>query len=231
MKRRATQDVMKAPTMHGRAFKAPKKTRAKSVTQNTSKFIQDDGVELKIFDTTNQFNIDTTGEVPVTGQQCLVPQGTDEDERIGNKIVIKSIQMRGTMVYSPGAGANACDVSHMYLVLDTQANGAVATVTDVFNSNILSAAMRNHDNQKRFKILKHFEHTWNATAGVTGAYNQMAQPYTFYTRCNIPINYSGATGAITEIRKNNLFLLAGTAGQSDDLIAVLGLCRIAYTDK
>lgn len=228
-KRRATSETMKTPTMHGRAFKAPRKKKA--VSQNPSKFIQDTGDELKIFDTTNTFNIDTTGEVPATGQLNLVPQGTDEDERVGNKMVIKSIQMRGTMVYSPGASANACDVSHMYLVLDTQANGAAAAVTDVFNSSNLAVAMRNHDNQKRFKILRHFEHVWNTGAGVTTAYNQMAQPYFFYTKCNIPINYSGATGAIGEIRKNNLFLLAGTAAQSDDLIAVLGLCRITYSDK
>lgn len=220
---------MKSPTMHGRAFKAPKKKKA--VTQNPSKFIQDTGDELKIFDVSNIFSIDTTGEVPTTGQLNLVPQGTDEDERIGNKLVIKSIQMRGTLVYSPGASANATDVSHMYLVLDTQANGAAAGVTDVFNTNNLALAMRNHDNQKRFKILKHFTHEWNAMAGVTTAYNQMAQPYSFYTKCNIPINYSGATGAITEIRKNNLFLLAGTAGQTDDLISVLGLTRITYSDK
>jgi len=184
--------------------------------------------EVKFLDTAISFNIDTTGEVPATGQLSLIPQGATESQRIGRKAVIKSIAMKGYMVYTPGAAANACDVSHMYLVLDTQCNGAAASVTDVFTSNNLGSALHNLDNSQRFKVLKHWVHVWNPSAGVTTAYNQQAKQWSFYKKCEIPMIFDGATGAITEIKSNNIFLLAGTAGQTDDLISVAGRARIRF---
>ena len=60
----------------------------------------------------------------------------------------------------------------------------------------------------------------------------MILPINIYKRVNIDMEYdnSAATGAITTITSNNIFLLAGTAGSSDDLISVGGTCRLRFTD-
>lgn len=218
--------------------KAPRTKRSKRTTHVVpgktrtggfyGKYNRPDDGETKFFDTTVNFSIDTTGEVPATGLWNLIPQGVTESQRIGRKCVVKSIQYRGIMVYSPGAAANAADVSHMYLVMDTQANGAAATVTDVLTSNNMGVALRNMDNAQRFKVLKHWKHTWNPGAGVTGAYAQQIKHMEYFKKCEIPLVFDSTTGAITEIRSNNIFILAGTAGQSDDLIAVQGRARVRF---
>jgi len=53
------------------------------------------GAELKFFDTATSFSIDTSPEVPATGQLVLIPQGVTESTRVGRKCVIRSIQDDG----------------------------------------------------------------------------------------------------------------------------------------
>jgi len=62
------------------------------------------------------------------------------------------------------------------------------------------------------------------------ALNNTNVPFEMYKKCNIPIEYSGTTGAITEIRSNNIFLLASSDGQADDLVTMVGNCRVRFSD-
>lgn len=184
--------------------------------------------EKKFFDTAIAFDFDTTGEVPATGGQlALIPQGDTESTRDGRKAVIESVQIRGICAFTPGAAATATAVTHLYLVLDTQCNGAAAAVTDVFTSTNLGTAMLNLNNSGRFRILKHWVQTWNPPAGVSTAYNTTAKQVEFYKKCNIDMDWSSTTGALTEIRSNNLFLIAG-ANAADDLVSFSGTCRLRF---
>jgi len=185
--------------------------------------------EMKFFDTSISFTIDSTGEVPATGQLNLIPQGVTESTRVGRKCVIKSIQIRGGVIYAPGAGALAYSINRLYLVLDKQANGAAAAIGDVFTGNNLVVALRNMANNERFKVLKEWTFVWNSGAGVTTAYNAMQKNLEFYKKCNVPLEFSSTTGAITELKSNNLFLCAGSDG-SDDIVTVTAQSRVRFTD-
>lgn len=187
--------------------------------------------ELKFFDTANSFLFDTTGEVPATGQLCLIPQGTTESTRIGRKCVIKSIQMRGRLLFTPGAATTGACTTHLYLILDKQANGAAAAATDVMTSTAFADSFHNLANSQRFVVLKAWHHTFNCTAGVSGAYNPMVKYLECFKKCNVPIEYSSTTGAITEIRSNNIFLLAGGDGNGDDLVQFVGNTRLRFSDQ
>lgn len=182
--------------------------------------------EKKFFDTTLSFACDLTMEVPATGQLCLIPQGDTENTRDGRKAFIKSIQIRGVMQFTPGAAAVGVDVAYLYLVLDTQCNGAAAAVTDVFTSVNGWSNMLQLNNSGRFRILKKWVLPMESSAGVTTAYNSMLKPIEFYKRCNIPIDWNSTTGAITEIRSNNIFLIAG--GLVDDTCGFNGTCRLRF---
>lgn len=187
--------------------------------------------EKKFFDTTLSFLIDATGEVPASGQLALIAQGDTESTRDGRDVVIKSIQIRGHMNLAPAAAATCAGNTHMYLVLDTQCNGAAATAAGdggVFTADTFSVAMLNLNNSGRFRILKHWIHEWNPAGGATTAYNNVNQTFEFYKACEIKMTFSGATGAITEIRSNNLFLLAGASSGIDDLVTVAGTCRLRF---
>lgn len=183
--------------------------------------------ELKFFDTSLSFNFDVTGEVPATGQLALIPQGDTESTRDGRLAVIKSIQIRGAFVFTPGAAGTAATSTFLYLVLDTQANGGAAAVSDVFTSADMWSNMLNLNNSGRFRILKKWVHTFNPPAGATTAYNVQVKQLEFYKRCNIKMDWSSTTRAITEIRSNNIFLLAG-AVNSDDLVQFSGTCRLRF---
>lgn len=192
--------------------------------------------ELKFFDTALNFQVDNTAEIPATGQLALIPQDDSQSGRDGNKAFIKSIQCHGIMNFEPGASAAASTVVYMYIIQDTQCNGAVAAVGDanagIFTSDNLAIANLNLSNSGRFRILKKWVVPFSPTAGVTGAYNQQMKPFQFYKKCNIPLMYdaSVSSGALTSIRSNNIFVVAGTGGLNDDQVVVNGTCRLRFSD-
>lgn len=187
--------------------------------------------ELKFFDTALSFNFDLTAEVPATGQLNLVPQDDTQSGRTGRKICIKSISIKG-FVANVGT-TNPNDLLGLHLVQDTQCNGAAATFGNVFTGTVATNGFRNLENVSRFKVLK----SWTipvvagSASGATPVLMEYSAPVNYSMKCNIPIDFdsSAATGAITTIRSNNVFLLAGSANR-DDLSLFTGNCRIRYED-
>jgi len=191
--------------------------------------------ELKFFDTALSFQADATAEVPATGQLALIPQGVTQSTRVGRKASVKSINVHGVMQLTPTTDAIATEVVYLYLMQDTQCNGAAATVsgdTGIFTNANLAQANMNLSNGQRFKILKKWVMAFTAQAGVSAAYNAVIKPFNFYKKRNIPLEYdaAAATGVITTIRSNNIFLVCGTAGSADDRVAVAGTCRLRFSD-
>lgn len=183
--------------------------------------------EKKYFDTAVTFQFDATGEVPASGQLALIPQGDTSTSRDGRQCVIESIQFRGYMNYVPGASATASDLAYLYIVWDKQANGAAAAVTDVFTTTAMYSNMLNVENSQRFIILKKFVVPFRPGAGVTTAYNNTVQPLEFFKKLNITMDFGTAAVDITQVRTNNLFLIAGSV-TSDDLISFTGTCRLRF---
>jgi len=189
------------------------------------------GDELKFFDTAISFSLDATGEVPATGQLNLIPQGVTESQRVGRKCIIKSLLLTFNVLLTPAASATASDVAVIYVMLDTQANGAAAAITDVFTSGTnLPSALRNLSNVDRFRVLKKIKMQYSPKAGVTTAYNtETIHKEVYLKNLHIPLEFSSTTGAITEIRSNNIFLCAGAYGL-DDVATVAGNCRVRFDD-
>lgn len=185
------------------------------------------GEELKFFDTALSFTCDATGEVPATGQLALIPQGDTESTRDGRKATIKSIWIRGQLNFVPSTAATAAGVVYISVVQDKQCNGAAAAITDVFSSNGMAENFPNLNNKDRFKILKKIVVPMNSQAGVTTAFNNLMLPVDWYKKVDIPMDWSSTTGAITEIRSNNIFLTAGAAG-FDDVVTFSGTCRLRF---
>lgn len=189
--------------------------------------------ELKFFDTALVFNFDTTAECStsnLTGNVHIVPQDDTPSGREGRHISIKSLQMRGNITFVPGASATAASTAYLWLILDTQCNGANPAITDPFTTNVASTMLVNLANDKRFKIIKKWKWSMVSTAGVTTAYNNVTKTMNYYKKCNIPITYdqTATTGAITTTRQNSIFLAFGSDTLTDDLISYNGVCRIRY---
>lgn len=201
---------------------------AKKPAQKRAYFGRQPG-EVKFFDTATSFTFDATAEVPATGQLVLIPQGVTESTRVGRKCVVKSVQGRWDISYAPGAGASALTTVSLYLIQDKQTNGAAAAAADVFLAGTLSQAMHNLSNADRFVVLKKWNIVLQPMAGATTAYNNVMKHVEFFKKCNIPLEFSSTAGAITELKSNNIFLLAG-AYSTDDLVTCAGNVRVRFTD-
>lgn len=196
-------------------------------------------VEKKFFDTTIAGLIDTTGES--LASLNLVPQGVTQSTRVGRKMTITNINIKGSIAWGQILfNVVAATEIRIVLVLDKQANGANAAFNDVFESTagISANRHRNLSNSERFVVLKNWQMTpqnlvattsdnW-ATQGNT-IYRAQASRFKFNKTCKIPIEYSSTTGAITEIRSNNIQLFA-VAESADDIATASISCRIRFTD-
>ncbi len=167
----------------------------------------------------------TTGAI--TDSICKIPQGVTEKTRVGRKCTITQINWRWNItlpevdaVADPSPG----DVIRMIMYLDKQANGAAAAATDILVSdNYL--AFNNLANSQRFQTLMDKKFTINYGALASDGAGVVSSPSVtrsgrFHKRCNIPLEFNSTTGAIGEIRSNNIGVL---------LISVAN--QLAFTSK
>lgn len=186
--------------------------------------------ELKFFDTALSFTFPLVGvasTTAATGGVALIPQGITQSQRIGRECVIKSIQLRANLSLDPGASVDVSSGTFLYLILDTQANGAYPTAANIFTGTSFWLSFLNLSNSRRFRVLKAWHHQYDPGAGVSGAYNFVSHQLDFFMKCNIRMEYDAAAGAITEIRSNNLLLCRG--GTNDGLVTLDGACRLRFT--
>ncbi len=193
--------------------------------------------ESKFFDTalTYSFDVTPTAELSLN----LIPQGVTESTRVGRKCTIKSIGFKGHIDWNAGMATTEYSRTRLdtWIVLDTQANGANAAFTDVYETASVNA-FRNLANSSRFRVLKHFIWTpkWPSTTTsdnwATAGNTQVNMPVTvfkWFKKCNIPIEFSSTTGAITEVRSNNILVLAASES-GDDTSVISGVCRVRFMD-
>jgi len=167
--------------------------------------------ELKFIDTEFlSVNIPTTGAVNLING---VAQGTDFNQRIGRKTVMKS--MLANITLFPNATALNGDFVRLLVVYDTQTNSAaVPNVNDILTGNDVNAPM-NLNNRDRFHVVMDKKYTFypaTYTAGnVTGGapVTRWCSKYKKMTKDTI---YSG-TGATTgSIQTGAILFLALSSG-------------------
>ncbi len=188
--------------------------------------------EKKFFDTVISSTPVTTGGL--VGSLSLVPQGDLAQNHVGNRLFVTKLNMRAHF-FMPSTTdvAETSDTVRIIILQDTQTNGALATVANVLASaDMLS--FNNLTQGRRFNTLADKFVTLN-TGGLAGTtapavastevHRFLHLKHTFKTP--MEMNFSGATGAITEIRSNGLLVL---------LISFTGIIqsvtetRIRFTD-
>ncbi|CAN8138855.1 Coat protein (modular protein) [uncultured Thiomicrorhabdus sp.] len=187
--------------------------------------------ELKWFDTAKSAaTVASTGVIWEDSINHLT-QGAGESARIGRKATLTAVNFRAVVQLNDTTTVgNTDDGMRIILYVDSQTNGAAPAITDILETaEYLS--FNTLVNTGRFRILMDKYIDISATAG---AYNgasetsmQVAKTVTFYKRCQIPLEFDGATGAIAELRTNNVGILAITdAG----LMTLRTNCRVRFSD-
>ncbi len=178
------------------------------------KYAGGSNMELKFFDLDlNDPVISAAGTVTDTING--IGQGTTEIDRIGRKCTIKSINWRFQISLPPGTAVSTTnDTVRVILFLDKQCNGATATVLGIIETADFQS-FNNLANKSRFRTLMDRSYQLNASLsgnGTTVDSAEVVENDAFYLKCDIPLEFDNTTGAITEIRSNNLGVLLISEG-------------------
>ncbi len=185
------------------------------------------GSEKKFFDTTLATTALATAGVILNPSLNLVPQGVTESTRVGRKCTITRINFRAFLILSSGT-AQSSELYRIMLVMDKQANGAPATIVDILETAD-EKSFNNLANSQRFMVLKDWYGAMNKLTDVGTNINSVQKVLTFYKSVNIPVEFSSTTGAIGEIRSNNLLLLG--ISSTGTTISISHTTRIRFTDS
>lgn len=150
------------------------------------------------------YALDSTGTVALLNG---VAQGADFNQRIGRKITMRSVQIRGLI--TPQDASVSSNLGRIMIIYDTQPNGALPAITDVLNV-ASSTSMMNLNNRDRFKILMDEQVGCGAVeTGATLAYAQAPGVTSIqrWIRLNHDVVFDGTTAAIGDIQTGSLFIL------------------------
>ncbi len=189
-------------------------------------------IEKKFYDQDVTDAVVAAGGTIVQSSLVTIAQGTTESTRIGRKVNIRGVYWKYTVDIPPasGGGGGTGDTVRVILYQDKQTNGAAAGITDIVESADYQS-FYNLSNIGRFDILMDRTHALNPSAGAGNGtandFGEVTHSYKFGTNKLIPIEYNSTTGALTEVRSNNLgVLLLGRAG----VAGFTSKMRIRYTD-
>lgn len=203
------------------------------------------GYELKLLDSTQtQVPIAIAGDT-MFDTLLTIPAGTSPEERIGRKVTLKQMYIRGFIdmdndievasTYSP----NFAEYVRVAVVQDTQPNGAAATYDTVWEPTTTAEqgcnAFRSINNSKRFKIL--YSKLLRVTSIICNS--STADSFTRIggrtavkinlPKLNIPLIYSSTLGVVGERTENNVLVFMATTNNDVDC-GFNGIARIRYTD-
>ncbi len=191
--------------------------------------------EMKFHDVTID-DVIVAATMNVQAALLTIPEGNGESERIGRKITIKKIGWRyECRIPTTATAANTSDTIRVMMVLDKQANGALAANTDLLENDDYQS-FNNLANSQRFRILMDRSYSMHCPSGSgrgttdTLSYGEDILSAQWHKKCNIPIEYdnSATSGVITSIRSNNIFIIVGS---KSGLGGFASQVRIRYTDR
>jgi len=252
-RRRSRSTSRRRPVRRRVTYRIPRAVRGYVRGQGLSgRFQSASSVEKKVFDYSNAVVPWSPASMVATGQgggvtSLLAPtgaisiiQGTGTNQRIGSRLIIKSIEISGCFAI-PQTGALAAEASDFvkyWVVLDKQANGALHSFIDVFaeldhaTSTWLApkspaVTRRNIEKARRFQILCSGAFALAPTVALGAEQSSFVRSFHKYLKVNIPVLYQGATGLMGTITSNNVSMVIQSAQGN---AVVQWASRLRYTD-
>lgn len=142
-----------------------------------------------------------------TGAQLLngCAQGAAQNQRIGRKMLMKSVQYRFHLGSAAGVAPAQSLAVRILIVYDRQANGAIALNTDVLSGGALFPSQQNLANTDRFLVISDVIH---------GLDTDKQQPVVgkVFKKIQLDTQFGGAAGAIADINSGALIAFICTPG-------------------
>lgn len=162
-------------------------------------------------------------------------QGDGPSEHDGRQAVIKSIEIRGTVLFSGTDAATPAESGYVRILvlLDKQTNGAQFNSEDVLkdptDADLDSDAMRNLEFIERFQVLRDMtihsgdrSSIWDGTSAPTEA---TYKPFKIFIPLkNLVCNFTSTTAAIANVKDNSIHVMAiGEGGAA--ILRYVSRCR------
>lgn len=159
-------------------------------------------------------------------------QGTDENNRLGRQINMKSVQLRGTVQSAQttvGQGAIRTIVIVDNEVAQTSQQGVTLDILDYLVSDSLQANA-NLNNRKRFKVLMDEMCEFSGTTTSTG--NPTSHVINWYKKVDFTVEFNSNTnGNITDFTKGAVYLITYSEGLTIAAPLVNINARVRFTDN
>jgi len=176
---------------------------------------------------------DATGVLAVDNASTVrllngIQRGDDISNRIGRRITLRSIELRGYNYVTTATGTD--QIHRVMLVLDAQPNGAALTTAMVLET-VSHLSPRNLENRMRFRIL--FDKTMALNSDLANHEEPGARKiWKIYKRFHIPVTFNaGDAGTIADITTNSLYLiLIGSNAAGVTAGSFQGYSRLRFTD-
>jgi len=174
-----------------------------------------------------QYQGNTTGSIVLA---ATIPQGAAVQERVGKKILLKSMQVRG---YVTADGTTTTTMGAWILVYDKRPTGALPTITDILDTINVNSFL-NDANSGRFKILARRSYQVNGNSSSAGQQTegtlQVIDEYVKLKGLQTVFKAAG-TGQMGDIEEGALYLVVVgvTAAGTADCTFQLG-CRTRFLD-
>lgn len=150
-----------------------------------------------------------------------VAQGTTANQRIGRKLIMKSILMRIGVSKQPSTAGEG--LMRLLVIYDAQTNAAIPLATDILQINDISSPM-NLNNSDRFKVI--LDKTWNI-----GSVDNTSYIRALYKKCKLETKFNNGGGAtVGDIQTGGLFALTYCTGLTTATVAGQVYSRIRYYD-
>lgn len=210
------------------------------VTQSIPK-----GSELAQLKQHSDSEVITTVPILATTKLCMneIPEGVNDDERVGRSILIRSIAVKGYVELNSQTGVSFNSVS-LWVVLDRDSKGidlaakpvafATGAVGEICNSDFLPISFLNAHNGGRYEVLKAINIDIGNPGimyfGGTGvwAYNSKVKTFDFMLDCDVKINYNNADGRYDHVVGNNLYVVVGSTHSSN--VQMVYQFQVLYED-
>lgn len=200
-----------------------KKTYKKSMYSKKKNILQQVdtgfGPELKSTDTTNNSTL-ASGAAGAWSTAVLLngtSQGVGNFQRIGRKMIMKSLLVRAKMFTAQNPG-------RLLVVYDKQPNAVAPAITDIVNADGISSTT-NLNQADRFVILADELIDPGNFLGGAGSYCHIP---TIYRKFNLETVFGNTGGAIADINSGSVYMF-WVAGAATDIITYS--TRIRYIDN
>lgn len=195
--------------------------------------------ELKWYDTTVAVNSTVNLVSASAGSVSFntVPQGTGQNQRIGNRIICRSIQCRGYIEVAGVVSTTSASFGNVFrimIVVDHQSNSTNAAGSEILEDANNANSYRNLLTSQRFTVLWDKIINFNANSitsdGSVGERMSVdnRRPLAYFKKMNMVVQYDGTTADTASISTNNMqiYLMSQDSGP----VCTLSLdVRLRYT--